>query len=167
MAVITVNRGFVTETRLMGHFPMHWPINLVRMQLKTKEALPVGSTVLKATTSAVKHIVRILRVWLELLAIEAYAGKIVCISWFHYTSLHFTFVSVLLPEYEYRPLSADVNCAKTWLPALQVLSTVRYPLDGVSIIMVATHQEVQNSLTFRWLFTDLLLMKNNPCLHLL
>ena len=32
----------------MGHFPLYWPISLVWMQPKTKEALPAGSTVITA-----------------------------------------------------------------------------------------------------------------------
>ena len=32
----------------MGNFPLYWPISLVWMQPKTKEALPAGSTVITA-----------------------------------------------------------------------------------------------------------------------
>ena len=32
----------------MGHFPLYWPISLVWMQPKTKEALPAGSTAITA-----------------------------------------------------------------------------------------------------------------------
>ena len=48
MAVITVISGFDMKTRLMDHFPLYWPISLVWMQPKTKEALPAGSTVITA-----------------------------------------------------------------------------------------------------------------------
>ena len=48
MAVITVISGFVVYTRLLGQFPLYWPISLVWMQPKTKEALPAGSTVITA-----------------------------------------------------------------------------------------------------------------------
>ena len=33
IAVITVISGFDTQTRLMGHFPLYWPLSLVWMQL--------------------------------------------------------------------------------------------------------------------------------------
>ena len=51
---------------------------------------------------------------------------------------------------------------KPWGRFLKSLGNFSGPNSN---IRVATHQKVKNSLTFPWLFTGLLLMRNNRCSH--